>query len=157
MSSFRLKWLLTCCYIDDFVVYIKKISIHGHLFNCVTLNAPYSNTFTWSYSLHTFYLSCPPPSRYLYIVYIVATGKSIGNVCSRLSTNLLAIHVTISHTYMYMCVLYWPQNITLPGRTSSHPKQAQHHFPFSTGSIFSRVAKLSPLCEKLQLRGFSRT
>lgn len=105
MSSFRLKWLLTCCYIDDFVVYIKKISIHGHLFNCVTLNAPYSNTFTWNYSLHTFYLSCPPPSRYLYIVYIVATGKSIGNVCSRLSTNLLAIHVTISHTYthIYVC------------------------------------------------------
>lgn len=146
--------LLYRWYDDRIVVYIKKISVHGHLFYCVTLNAPHSNTFTWSYSLHTFYLSSPPPSRYRYI----ATGNSIANVCSRLSTNLLAIHVTtISHTYMYMCVLYWPQNITLPGRTSSHPKQAQHHFPFSIGSIFSRVAKLSPLCEKLQLRGFLRT
>lgn len=97
-------------------LYIKKIRMHGLLFYCVTLNASCSNSLSRRHPSYTFYLSLPLPKYYLYIIYIVATENSIAYVCTRISTNLAAIRVTISFIYIYMhicmCVCYTDPRIS---------------------------------------------
>lgn len=78
--------------------------MYGLLFYCVTLNASCSNSLSRRYPSYTFYLSLPLPKYYLYIIYIVATENSIAYVCTRISTNLAAIRVTISFIYIYICI-----------------------------------------------------